>query len=300
MSGKAPAFQFYASDFLSGTTFLSAAAVGAYIRMLSQSWTSGPIPDSPVAFHKAMGLGPTDPPFDVIWGELRCKWVRNEQGWINEKLEKVRADQVAFRASRGKAGRASGRARRRKKYEHSLNIRSTQVSTKDQQNTNPSVFDLRSSSSVSGLQPSASEKRERLSPLPSPDDLRDEWNVITTDPIPQCRELSAERTRKAKTRLRERPLTEWREVMERIQASAFCRGENDRGWVATFDWLLQADTAVKVLEGKYDNRGSPSRGSRTGDSTEAAKDYLKGKLQSMDAEIEDGYETKTGALPGRR
>lgn len=47
--------------------------------------------------------------------------------------------------------------------------------------------------------------------------------------------------------------------MGRISTSDFCRGKNERGWVATFDWLLQPDTAIKVLEGKYDNRGKPTR-----------------------------------------
>jgi hypothetical protein len=55
-------------------------------------------------------------------------------------------------------------------------------------------------------------------------------------------------------RLRERPLEEWRPIFQRINASDFCRGQNDRGWIATFDWALQPDTAAKVLEGKYDNR----------------------------------------------
>jgi hypothetical protein len=37
--------------------------------------------------------------------------------------------------------------------------------------------------------------------------------------------------------------------------SDFCNGKNDRGWRATFDWLVgQSDTVAKIMEGKYDNR----------------------------------------------
>ena len=44
-------------------------------------------------------------------------------------------------------------------------------------------------------------------------------------------------------------------MFARIQASAFCRGDNERGWVADFAWVIGSpDVAVKVLEGKYDNR----------------------------------------------
>jgi hypothetical protein len=39
-----------------------------------------------------------------------------------------------------------------------------------------------------------------------------------------------------------------------MDASPFCRGETgDRGWRASFDFLLKPDTATKVLEGKYDD-----------------------------------------------
>ena len=88
-------------------------------------------------------------------------------------------------------------------------------------------------------------------------DFQHAWNDLTQPPIPRCRELSAKRQRQCRTRATERPLSEWREVFARIQASAFCRGENDRGWVATFDWAIGSpDVAVKVLEGKYDTRSS--------------------------------------------
>lgn len=89
--------------------------------------------------------------------------------------------------------------------------------------------------------------------------LRDAWNRITDSPVPQCRDLSTKRRRHARTRLTERPLTEWEQVFQRIQASSFCRGENDRGWVATFDWVAGSpDVALKVLEGKYDDRKKPT------------------------------------------
>ena len=94
----------------------------------------------------------------------------------------------------------------------------------------------------------------RLAPRPcSPADLRDAWNGLTTEPIPKARELTDARKRSAQARLKERAFEQWRIVIGRINASPFCRGFNDRGWLATFDWLLKPDTATKVLEGKYDD-----------------------------------------------
>lgn len=93
----------------------------------------------------------------------------------------------------------------------------------------------------------------------SPDDLMALWNEVTHPPIPHCRDLTSKRKRHGRMRLTERNLDGWREVFERIQASDFCRGINDRGWAASFDWAIGSpDVAVKVLEGKYDNRiGKP-------------------------------------------
>lgn len=89
------------------------------------------------------------------------------------------------------------------------------------------------------------------------EDLMEAWNDYTHPPIPRCRELTAKRKRQCQTRLRERTLPEWREIFTRIESSTFCQGQNDRQWVASFDWAIGApDVAVKVLEGKYDNRGA--------------------------------------------
>lgn len=85
--------------------------------------------------------------------------------------------------------------------------------------------------------------------------LKDLWNTRTTAPLPKCLSLSKGRTTKAKTRLVEHGPEWWTIVIDRIQASDFCRGKNDRGWLASFDWLVSSqDPGLKVLEGKYDNR----------------------------------------------
>lgn len=82
------------------------------------------------------------------------------------------------------------------------------------------------------------------------------WNETIAAPLSRCRDLTSKRRRQVTTRLTERPLEEWRAIFQRIQASTFCRGETDRGdWRASFDWVIGSpDVAVKVLEGKYDNR----------------------------------------------
>lgn len=90
---------------------------------------------------------------------------------------------------------------------------------------------------------------------PSPGFLKEAWNTNRPPPLPEWQDMTPKREKAARARLKEKPDTAyWLAVVARIQASPFCLGHNDRGWVAGPDWLLQPDTATKVLEGKYDDR----------------------------------------------
>ena len=47
---------------------------------------------------------------------------------------------------------------------------------------------------------------------------------------------------------------DFRKLFEMAEASNFLKGENDRGWSATFDWLIVDANMAKVLDGNYENR----------------------------------------------
>ncbi len=99
------------------------------------------------------------------------------------------------------------------------------------------------------------EEQERVSRRAALPPLAEAWNTITQRPIARCMGISRKRSTQIAARMAERPLDEWRGIISRVQASSFCRGENDRGWVASFDWLIAGpDNALKILEGKYDDR----------------------------------------------
>ena len=49
---------------------------------------------------------------------------------------------------------------------------------------------------------------------------------------------------------------DFRKLFELAEASDFLKGENDRGWSATFDWLIADANMAKVLDGNYENRSS--------------------------------------------
>ena len=94
---------------------------------------------------------------------------------------------------------------------------------------------------------------------PSPQALVDLWNQETAPPIARCRGLSKGRAAQARQRLSERSLEEWRGVYRAVNQSPFLRGDNDRGWRASFDWILKPENVLKVLEGKYEATAASPR-----------------------------------------
>jgi hypothetical protein len=71
--------------------------------------------------------------------------------------------------------------------------------------------------------------------------------------FPAIRKMTGQRDRLLNARLRDSTLDEWMTVFAAMERSAFLRGENDRGWRADFDFLLQPKSFTKLLEGAYDH-----------------------------------------------
>lgn len=90
---------------------------------------------------------------------------------------------------------------------------------------------------------------------PSPDDLVRIWNE-NRGVLPAVAKLTEKRRRAARARLADVPdLEVWGGIVRKLASCPFTRGENDRGWVADFDYFLRPETIVKAAEGKYDRRG---------------------------------------------
>ena len=49
----------------------------------------------------------------------------------------------------------------------------------------------------------------------------------------------------------------WRAALEKIRLSPGLKGENDRGWTASFDWAINQANFTKLMEGNYDNWRAP-------------------------------------------
>ena len=75
---------------------------------------------------------------------------------------------------------------------------------------------------------------------------------------PRILKLSDNRKRKVEIRFVDEmkcDFTLLETVFRKMEESKFLRGDNPRGWKATFDWLFTNDKNwLKVAEGNYDNR----------------------------------------------
>lgn len=78
--------------------------------------------------------------------------------------------------------------------------------------------------------------------------------------FPKIRSLSEARKKAIKARLNTYTLEDFKALFEKAEASAFLKGNNDRNWTATFDWLIKDGNMAKVLEGNYEDK--PKRYSR--------------------------------------
>lgn len=96
-----------------------------------------------------------------------------------------------------------------------------------------------------------------LAPAPKPDPIReafDAWNDTAIDlSLAVAQVLTPERRSRIKARLSECGGPEgWAIALAKIRGSPFLLGENDRGWQADLDFILQKKSFTRLMEGRYE------------------------------------------------
>ena len=112
----------------------------------------------------------------------------------------------------------------------------------------------------------SSEKETRKKERGSLPPEAEEWNRICDD-LPRVLSVGKSRQRHLDARRKDQFWVDnYSTALRKITASSFCHGNSERGWKATFIWLVERpDALCKVMEGNYDdadpNRSKPSSGS---------------------------------------
>lgn len=145
------------------------------------------------------------------------------------------------------------------------NIRSKEYNIKDIKQEGGSNDQLSSASDEAQAVEPEKPKAEKL-PFK---DIKAMWNETCTG-FPKLFTLSEPRKNKMRLRIAEmggleKALPLIKQIFEKMQQSKFLKGDNKRGWKASFDWLFENDKNwVKVYEGNYDNKPEQPTATRYG------------------------------------
>jgi uncharacterized protein YdaU (DUF1376 family) len=96
---KAPAFQFYADDFIGGTVCFTAEDVGAYMRLLCFQWGNGALPAKKELLDRIAGC--------VVSDDVMAKFPEGK----NPRKERERLKQAAYRAERSESGKKGAKSK---------------------------------------------------------------------------------------------------------------------------------------------------------------------------------------------
>lgn len=77
--------------------------------------------------------------------------------------------------------------------------------------------------------------------------------------FPRLKALSDSRKKAIKARLNTYTEEDFKTLFQKAEASSFLKGENNRNWTATFDWLIKDSNMAKVLDGNYENTAQTAR-----------------------------------------
>ena len=83
--------------------------------------------------------------------------------------------------------------------------------------------------------------------------IADMYNATCVS-FPRLTRLSEKRKRAIKARLRKYSIDDIQRVFEIAEESDFLKGENNRNWSATFDWMMNDANMAKILDGNYKNK----------------------------------------------
>ena len=257
-----PYFPMYPTDFEAKTSHLTIAEDGAYNRLLRLCWmTPGcSLPDDEAWIMRRVRAH-TDGDKEAVRAVLAEYFTVENGRYSNARLTRIWTDANEAHEKRKNAGSKGGKAK-------ALKTKETDPSNAVAKPKQPEP------------EPEPDIKEEPNGSLSSGDDPKpvDEIAAAVSaynDTAGQCgwpkvQKLSKARRSALAARLRDAGgLSGWLTALEKARGSPMCNGQNDRGWVANFDFITRQSSFTKLMEGNYDdrscNRNQPSRTDATAD-----------------------------------
>lgn len=222
-------------------------ARGLYRELLDEQWDKGGIPDD---VNRLAAI--CDCPIDVMqaeWPKVAPSFPIRKKGLlVNGVLESMRTQHDQLRVDKSIAGKMGALAK--------LNIINANVADASKCQASAKQVPYRREE----------ERREenkalRLTPLSSATTIRPEeyaniWNRNRGN-LPKVESFTDSRRKKVKSRINQGiTLEQFTEAVIACRTKPFLRGENDRGWTATFDWLITNDRNIERALNEFNGNGA--------------------------------------------
>ncbi len=289
-----PAFLFYSKDWLEGTAEMFPEEKGVYIDLLCHQHQKGGLPNDVRRLARMVGLSVDE--FSPIWENLSCHFELMEIQMVNlsvSESENQTENQVVNQTVKRLANRKLNQVVN-ERYEYAKkNVASgtfaSQIKVFSKQLSKKQITEIKQKFNVNdfcNLDKSLIKSRvkewfnqtvnQMVNNLEDEDAIVNKDKEVTKEDIKEivslfhknCKDLpriqivSDARKDAIKARHREHGFLKIHEVIKKTGESDFLCSRNEKKFKANFDWILNPNNFLKILEGNYDNRKSQSNNSK--------------------------------------
>jgi len=243
-----PYVQFYTSDFLGGTSGMTAACKGVYITLLCQMYEAErPLGQSWDMLARRCGC--TLPAFKRAISDLvdDGKITITDDGIWSPKCEK----HIALRRERQNSASSAAKKRWEKTQQKQDAGNADGVKAQCQPEPEPEPYIKQDTNVSLSVSTETTHHANDLSQAVS------RYNDAAAKAgWPQVQKLTPNRSKQLRSRLKDcGGMDGWETALRKAFASDFCRGRTPKPWAGFgFDWLVKASNFTKLMEGNYDNR----------------------------------------------
>jgi len=270
MSKKDPAFLFYSQAFYEGTRMMLPEERACYIDLMIYQHQNGPIPLNTSRMHMYC----TGVSNDLVNQVLNEKFKETDKGWVNEKMCEVvdergksNPKKRAYATLAGLISANSISKEQAEKIKKEFKVDQYIELPIDQLKTDIKEWFY---SMVNGFVNNNKDKDEDTTK--DKDETKDEketeikfdevkniFNQVCTK-LPAIKKLTKQRKSAINARAKEYSLDEIGSAFKIASNSSFLNGKNDRNWLADFDWIMNPNNFIKIIEGKYNSNGDTNPG----------------------------------------